>query len=209
MRTLESADPYTFSSQFMQEPSPPTGGMFEVNNIEIVEAMPAGAERVRAWDPAYTNKATSCDTAGALMAVFEKTVYIEDITFRKTSNPDAMVEAIAQVDGKSVTILYPQDPGAGVKVLADLIKRMHGYDLRSHKPTTDKVEAWIPLASQVNGRNVRLVRGDWNRDFINDLRMAPFGKRKDLIDAVSYGYQFLALTEESSIDAFLAKKVHI
>ena len=209
MQTLSEADPYTFSSQFMQEPSPPTGGMFETDRIEIVEAMPAGAQRVRAWDPAYTNKATSCDTAGALMAVFEGTVYIEDITFRKTSNPDAMVEAVAQVDGKDVTILYPQDPGAGVKVLADLVKRMHGYDVRSHKPTTDKVEAWIPLASQVNGRNVRLVRGDWNRDFVNDLRMAPFGKRKDLIDAVSYGYQFLALTEESAMDAFLSGRAHV
>ena len=209
MRALEAADPYSFSSQYMQEPSPPTGGMFETDRIEIVDAMPAGVKRVRAWDPAYTNKATSCDTAGALMGMFEKTLYIEDIVFRKTSNPDAMVESVAQVDGRDVTILYPQDPGAGVKVLADLVKRMHGYDLRSHKPTSDKVEAWIPMASQVNGRNVKLVKGDWNRDFINDLRMAPFGKRKDLIDAASYGYQFLALTDSVGIEAFLSGKAHL
>ena len=206
MRILEAADPYTFSSQFMQQPSPPTGGMFETDRIEIVDALPAGIKLVRAWDPAYTNKATSCDTAGALLGVFEGIVYISDISFRKTSNPDDMVVATAQVDGHDVTVLYPQDPGAGVKVLADLTKRMHGYDLRSHKPTSDKVEAWLPFASQVNGRNVRLVRGEWNRDFLNDLRMAPFGKRKDLIDAASYGYQHLALTEDSAMDAFLSGK---
>lgn len=139
-----------------------------------------------------------------MLGIFEGTVYIQDITYRKTTAPDAFVEATAQVDGKDVTILYPQDPGAGVKILTDLTRRLHGYDLRSHKPTSDKVEAWIPFASQVNGRNVKLVRGDWNRDFLNDLRMAPFGKRKDLIDAVSYGYQHLALAETSAIDAFLS-----
>lgn len=198
LEQMRDAAPYVFSGQYMQEPSPPTGGMFETDRIEVVEAMPAGVKTVRAWDPAYTNKATSCDTAGAKLGIFDGVVYIEDITFRKTSNPDDMVVATAQVDGPDVTVLYPQDPGAGVKVLADLTKRMHGYDLRSHKPTTDKVEAWLPFASQVNGRNVRLVRGEWNRDFLNDLRMAPFGKRKDLIDAVSYGYQHLALSSQNA-----------
>ncbi len=207
LEQMREASPYVFSGQYMQEPSPPTGGMFETDRIEVVDALPAGIKMVRAWDPAYTNKATSCDTAGALLGVFEGTVYIQDITFRKTSNPDDMVVAVAQMDGHGVTVLYPQDPGAGVKVLADLTKRMHGYDLRSHKPTSDKVEAWLPFASQVNGRNVKMVRGEWNRDLLNDLRMAPFGKRKDLIDAVCYGYQHLALADTNAMDAFLDGKI--
>lgn len=202
LEQMRDSAPYVFSGQYMQEPAPPTGGMFETDRIEIVEAMPAGVKTVRAWDPAYTNKATSCDTAGAKLGIFEGIVYIEDIAFQKTTAPDAMVETMAQVDGKGVTILYPQDPGAGVKVLADLTKRLHGYDLKSHRPTTDKVEAWIPFASQVNGRNVRLVRGDWNRAFIEDLRLAPFGRRKDLIDAVCYGYQHLALVPEPGFHFF-------
>ena len=34
----------------------------------------------------------------------------------------------------------------------------------------------------------------------------PKPRRKDLIDAVCYGYQHLALTEESAMDAFLSGK---
>jgi phage terminase large subunit-like protein len=189
----QELDDYGFAGLHQQRPSPRTGGMFEVDKIKIVDVAPADLKWLRAWDPAYTDKKTSCDSAGAKMAMHEGITYIEDITYKKTNNPDDYVVATAELDSTGTKILYPQDPGAGIKVFADLSKRLQGYTLKSHRPSEDKVAAWLPMASQINAGNFRLVRGEWNKAFIGDLQSAPLVKRKDLIDAASYGYQELAL----------------
>ena len=191
LAAMREANPYAFSGQYMQQPSPPSGGMFETDRLEIIDALPEGIDLIRAWDPAYTNGATSCFTSGAKLGMFEETVYIADISYRKTANPDDMVAATAQLDGEDIPIVYPKDPGAGEKVFNDLVRRMNGYIIRGHRPTREKTEAWLPFASQVNGRNVKLLRGEWNHDFITDLQLAPNGHRKDLIDSVCYGYNDL------------------
>ncbi|RKG35599.1 terminase, partial [Acinetobacter sp. WCHAc060007] len=43
--------PYVFSGQYRQLPSPPAGGFFKPDRIEIVDALPAEfIKDVRAWD---------------------------------------------------------------------------------------------------------------------------------------------------------------
>jgi hypothetical protein len=41
---------YAYSGQYQQAPTPRSGGMFQRSDFEIVDAVPAGGRRVRAWD---------------------------------------------------------------------------------------------------------------------------------------------------------------
>ncbi len=42
LRRMEAADPYTFAGQYMQTPSPLSGGILKPDNIQIIDALPLG-----------------------------------------------------------------------------------------------------------------------------------------------------------------------
>ena len=50
-----------------------------------------------------------------------------------------------------------------------------------------------PYAAQVQGGNVLLVRGAWNRDFIDEHVSFPVGRAKDQVDAASAAFNLLTL----------------
>ena len=50
-----------------------------------------------------------------------------------------------------------------------------------------------PYAAQVQGGNVLLVRGAWNRDFIDEHVSFPVGRAKDQVDATSAAFNLLTL----------------
>ena len=50
-----------------------------------------------------------------------------------------------------------------------------------------------PYAAQVQGGNVLLVRGAWNRDFIDEHLSFPVGRAKDQVDASSAAFNLLTL----------------
>ena len=49
-----------------------------------------------------------------------------------------------------------------------------------------KAMAWLPLVTQAQQRNVWLVAGDWNQEFIRELCALPVG-HDDQADAASQG----------------------
>ena len=66
-----------WSALYQQRPVPGEGVLFQVDRIAAVDAIPAGARRVRAWDLAATKKIGSRDpdwTSGVLLASTERPV---------------------------------------------------------------------------------------------------------------------------------------
>jgi predicted phage terminase large subunit-like protein len=51
-----------------------------------------------------------------------------------------------------------------------------------------------PYAAQVQGGNVLIVRGDWNRAFLDEHEMFPNGKYKDQVDAAAMAFSGLNKT---------------
>lgn len=49
-----------------------------------------------------------------------------------------------------------------------------------------------PYSVQVEAGNVKLLKGEWNRDFIDEHKTFPVGKYKDQIDAASGAFNKLA-----------------
>jgi phage terminase large subunit-like protein len=56
----------------------------------------------------------------------------------------------------------------------------------------DKIKRADPFSVQVNAGNVLLMRGEWNKDFINEVQIFPFGKYKDQVDAASLTFNKLS-----------------
>ena len=163
----------------------------------IVDAVPQHARRVRAWDFASTpdDAAGRGDyTAGGLIAVDGRTYYIADMVRRKVAGGsiEGLVHATARMDGAATAIVIEQEGGsAGVIAAGYIIAALAGFDIRKVKPSANKLTRAMPLLAQAEAGNVRLVRGDWNQDFLDELTAFPGGSHDDQVDAAAHAFNAL------------------
>jgi predicted phage terminase large subunit-like protein len=187
------SNPRTWAALFQQLPVPLDGELFKPDQLKIVDAAPAGVRirKVRGWDLAST---TDGDwSAGALLGVLPDNRYIilDMNRFRRLPDErDAAMINTAHLDGRSVTIDIPQDPGqAGKTQVLYLTRQLHGFKVQSSPESGDKVTRAEPFASQVNVGNVMMLRGPWNQPLIDEMRSFPgSGLNDDQIDALSRAF---------------------
>lgn len=191
LQRMEQAAPYVFAGQYMQRPAPLDGGLFKPDKIEVVEAVPAGNIKwVRGWDLGAT--VGGDPTAGAKLGrLGDGRFVIADMAHGDLS-PDArdlLLKNTAVSDGRSVRISIPQDPGqAGKTQVLHLTRLLQGFSVSASPESGDKITRAEPFAAQVNVGNVMMVRGDWNKGLIDEMRLFPNGKHDDRIDACSRAF---------------------
>lgn len=188
--------PYAVAGQFQQRPSPAQGGEFTPDMIQVVDAIPAGPVRwCRGWDLAATEGAGDY-TANAKVGSLADGRFVVAHVDRKqygTAKRDQYIKATASADGMGrVKQSLPQDPGqAGKGQAAALVGMLAGHQVVTSLESGDKVVRARPLASQINAGNVLMLRGAWNTDFVEELRLFPNGLHDDQVDAASRAFNDL------------------
>lgn len=187
---------YACAGQFQQRPSPRGGGMFQKDWFEVVDCVPSGRGKkvARGWDLAATEGDNAAWTAGVRMSIIDGIIYIEHC-HRLRGTPDKVekaIENIASQDGHYTRISIPQDPGqAGKSQKKYLATKLIGYDVRFSPETGDKELRAQGLAAQAEAGNVKIVRGEWNGAFFDELCTFPASKFKDQVDAASRAFHTL------------------
>jgi predicted phage terminase large subunit-like protein len=187
---------YAVAGQFQQRPAPATGGEFKPDMIETVDAIPAGVlQWCRGWDLGATEGAGDY-TAGVKVGKLRDGRYIVAGVVREqfgTAKRDALIKATASGDGMGqAKQSLPQDPGQAGKGQAQALAAMlAGHHVHTSPETGDKVVRARPLASQVNAGNVLMLRGEWNKAFIDELRTFPNGLHDDQVDGASRAFNGL------------------
>lgn len=194
-RDKKAMGEYAVAGQNQQRPAPRTGGFFDWEKLEIVQAAPRITEWVRYWDKAGTEGGGK-RTAGVRMGRgVDGLFYVTDCVAGQwgATNREAVIRQTAQVDGQTVRIWIEQEPGSGGKESAEsTIANLAGFSVYAERPTGDKELRAEPYAVQVAAGNVRLVAGEWNQLFIDEHKTFPRGKFKDQIDAASGAFNKLA-----------------
>ena len=182
------------------------GTLFQRGWFSLVDQIPWTAtgqqqlvQRVRAWDLAATpkdeKKARDPDwTAGVLVGkTRDGTHYVLDVrrTRGRPQEVEALVRQTAEEDGRGVHILMEQEPGsAGVTVIDHYLRHvLSGYNFRGVRSTGSKADRAQPVAAQAEGGTVKLLRGSWNRDLLDELEAFPFGTHDDMVDALTLAFQ--------------------
>ncbi|MDR7035262.1 phage terminase large subunit [Mesorhizobium sp. BE184] len=197
---------YAYSGQYQQRPTPRTGGMFQRGDFEIVDAVPAGAVRCRAWDFAATQPKPGKQpdwTVGLKMAYAAGIFYVEDVRRDRWSPGDVEknLKATASQDGLGIRIRIPEDPGAaGKSDAATKVKLLAGYDVIVVRPTGEKAVRAKPASAQAEAGNVRLVRGTWNGTFLDEVCSFPNAQHDDQVDAFADALNELALGSTYTLD---------
>jgi predicted phage terminase large subunit-like protein len=159
-----------------------------------VDAIPAGVVQwVRGWDLASTTGGAY--TAGAKLGKLKDGRFIVAHVERQrlaTDERDQLLKNTAARDGAGVRISLPQDPGqAGKSQVLYLTRQLAGYSVHSSLESGDKETRAEPFASQVNVGNVLMLRGSWNDEFTEELRLFPNGVYKDQADAAARAFNEL------------------
>jgi predicted phage terminase large subunit-like protein len=188
-----------WAGQYQGVPRLAEGNTFKRDWLPIVAASPANARRVRYWDKAGTAGGDGARSAGVLIAVADGIYYVEDVVKGRWSSNDRNVimrqtaELDAQKYDNAVSIWHEQEPGSGGKESAEMTnKNLAGFPVRGEPVTGSKDVRLQPFADQCQAGNVRLVRGAWNGEYIEELCAIPNGRFRDQSDASSGAFNKLA-----------------
>jgi predicted phage terminase large subunit-like protein len=188
---------YHFNALYQQRPTPKEGGMFKPGRLEIVAVAPARiVGRVRYWDLASSVSESADWSVGLKMSCSSDGLfYIEDVVRGRWSpfDRDKVILQTAAVDGRGTAIRIEQEPGSsGVSLIASLVRLLAGFAVQPDRVTGDKATRAMPLASQCEAGNVKLVNGPWVKEFLDELASFPFGKNDDQVDGASGAFNALA-----------------
>ena len=176
--------------------------MFKREWFEVVGAAPANCRWARGWDLAATAEQSAAFTAGVKIGKTpDGFFYIADCRRIQGSAADVerLLVSTASQDGPKTRGSIPQDPGQSGKSQAQyLIRQLAGFDYHSSPESGDKATRAQPLAAQSEAGNVKIVRGDWNQAFLDEITTFPNGKWKDQVDAATRAFAELTTRRELS-----------
>lgn len=196
-----------WNALYQGKPSPDEGELFKVANIKILKAIPNNVIRwIRYWDKAGTEGGKGAQTAGALVGITSANeVILADVISGRWAAPERekIIKQTAELDGKKVHVWVEQEPGSGGKESAEnTVRNLQGYTCKIEKVTGDKVTRAEPLSCQVEIGNFYVVEGEYlhgQEGAMQQFRMFPNGKLKDMIDATGGAYNKLT-TNQSLIE---------
>jgi predicted phage terminase large subunit-like protein len=195
VKVEETLGDYRFSAEYQQSPKPKSGGLFDTQLIEVVDFVPECKDVVRFYDLAVTARRRSDYTVGVKMGVMtDESPVVLDVWRAQKTAPDIQ-EAIVQnarIDGPKVRIRLEAEK-AGIVELDYLLRdeRMRPYTIDAVPPSGDKYTRAGPFAARVKAGKVKMVRGSWNRAYLDELAMFPNASNDDQVDGSSGAYDML------------------
>lgn len=194
----------SWAARWQMRPVEAAGGIFNRDDFEIVDDYPREAKMVRWWDLAATAKAEreeASHTAGPKVAFRDGIYWLVHIERVQASSRgvERRIRQTAELDGVHVPVGMWQDPGQAGKAQVDHYRRrvLPGFDVRSARPTGSKVTYASVWASAAEAGNFKVVRGEWNEDFFDEIEeFASDDDEADQIDGVSGAVQELSNGED-------------
>jgi predicted phage terminase large subunit-like protein len=181
------------------------GTLFERESVVIIdqEEVPivsSAARVVRFWDLAATEPSQVTPnpdwTVGTLMLFDGGIAYILDVKKARVRGEkvEQLIAQTAYEDGRGVAIRMEQEPGSSGKALVDQYARyvVPGYDFQGIRSTGDKVTRARPFAAATANGNVRVVRGTWLSDWLDELSSFPEAcDHDDQVDSAVGAFTYL------------------
>jgi predicted phage terminase large subunit-like protein len=188
---------YAFASQYQQRPIPKGEAVFEVDKIEIIDHAPPTTRIVRYYDLAVSTKTRADYTVGLKLGITDDQDLIVFDVFRDKVKAPVLLDKtheIAVRDGKEVAIALELEK-SGISQLDYMLSspKFAGYTMSLNPIKGDKFTRALAVMTRVNNRKVKLMRGAWNKEFLDELSVFPSGRHDDQVDAFSGAYDFATI----------------
>jgi len=186
-----------WAAEYQGVPRLGEGNRFKRDWFAIAGEVPAGARFVRYWDKAGT-AGGGAYSAGVLLATADGLFYVVDALRGQWSSAqrERIIKQTAEVDRArfgQVQIWVEQEPGSGGKESAEAtIRNLVGFPVFADRVTGSKDVRMEPLAAQAEAGNIKLIRGTWNWDWLEEMCAVPSGRYRDQADATAGAFNKLA-----------------
>ena len=176
---------YEWESQYQGEPKPRQGDTAAVENMRYCEPdeVPEDVEWLRGWDLALTEKQASDFTAGAMCALHKATgdFYIGHMYHDKKAwtrlKPQIIALALTDADEyearrMAVEVVGGFEIGYSELRTSELMGEVKVVKVISSKDKLVRAQPWL---NKLEAKKMVLVRGKWNKAFVDELRSFPTG----------------------------------
>ncbi len=180
---------YEWDAKYQQNPTPPKGGIINVEWFQRYRQLPRVTNVVQSWDTAQKNEVTSAYSVCGTWHTAAGRYYLDRMFREKLQYPDLkrMVISLAERDSPGAVLI--EDKASGIQLIQDL-KRDTSIPVIAIEPEADKVVRAFGQSALVEAGLVYLPESaPWLPDFESEIRAFPGGDYADQIDQLT---QFLA-----------------
>lgn len=181
---------YGYAGQYDQDPSPKGGGLIKKDWFPIIDWKQEYNNLT--WhfvaDTAYTTKEEN-DPSGYLSYAKTGNEYI--IRFAQTERLEfpelcEALQAFAHLHGYTHRSMVEVEPKASGKSLVQTLRRETNLNVKEGiPPSKDKVSRVKDTSPIMESGRVSIIRGGWNRDFLDQLTTFPNAKHDEYVDCVT------------------------
>jgi len=193
-----------FEAEYQGQPLDETGDFFNLDNIifedEFNPKNPLIIGKCRSWDFAYSAEEPGKDndyTASCKMyRLSDDTYYVTEVSMKRYGDDLLnVVKSTARIDTANYPILMETGTkGGAAKELYNRYKpHFEGYRTIQSEPDGSKVDRALGFKLALLQGRIRFVLSDNEREILlRQLKGFPLAKHDDLIDALSYAYNWLS-----------------
>lgn len=202
---LKELGSYGYSGQYDQAPTPQGGGKIKGNWFPIIieEELPKGLKWDLWIDGAYT-KLTKNDPTGMIATAFDGNyIYIRHATSDYLEMPDLLKKVPVyanqhSIDPRSMVYIEPKASGHSLKQMLIDTTRLNVKLIEGHIVSQGKEARANIFSPKAESGRIILVRGGWNKQFIDQLEGFPVMKHDEYIDLLGYAVNEYFMQPKSS-----------
>lgn len=201
LEDIRKSNSYVFSGQYMQTPSPDEGGEWKRNSFEIVteKEIPSNIRYTMYIDGAYT-KNTANDPTGILIAgKHNNNIYIHSSIDKYLEMPELIKYIPQHISASGVDVkILKVEPKASGKSIAQTIRSQTNLNIQEIKTdfvSMSKIERARASSPFIDGERVKLVKGNWNDAYLNQVSMFPNAKHDEHVDLTAYAIEDLLMND--------------
>ena len=200
-----------FEALYQQKPLDMTGSFFNLDKIifgEYKGFLENSKGTVRSWDFAYSNEEkgeVNDYTAGIKMTRTIDDMYlVHDLVYGQFGdNLIKKVQSVAHTDTANIPILLETGTKGGASEFLFKeykAKYLRGFRVEQSEPIGAKVDRASPFRDAILDGKVIIDLPDEEREqVIRQLQSFPLHKRDDIIDALSYAYNYLSQKSSTGV----------
>lgn len=189
--------PQAFSAQYQQDPVPPEGALFKLEQFGRYDEPPPRhllQYVIQSWDLGVTADSKASYSAMVTLGVRGEAIYVLDVYRDKLDYPDLQDRVLAYYKSAQPNLVVIEKSHLGAALYSEFARRQRLRAFKTNTPKGSKVERATAETPVIAAGRVHLPHtAPWLSEFEKELLTFPGGRYDDQVDAFTQGLYAIRL----------------